>query len=1068
MSNCCLQRFAAVFVLLTVFFYRGQAQTIQAKGTILNEAGQPVQGVTVLEKGTTNGTATKADGSFSLTLRGSSHTLVFSYIGYEKQEVKFTGKDLDIQLKTDVKSGQEAVVIGYQSVKRRNLTAAVSSISGKDIQDIPEASFDQMLQGRLPGVSVLSSTGELGVRNSIVIRGSTNVDYGNQNGGNTGPLYVIDGVIYDINNISAAYGSTNPLSLINPNDIEGMEVLKDASASAIYGARAGNGVIIVKTKRAKRGKPQVSASAYTGVTTHPTFRHVLTGNAERMLDLSLLNSQLPYSNIAQGYIPAALTDSLNPAFNNDVDWQGLLIRSGALVNNQDLGIAGYMGSSNYRLSLNHYNEQGALKGFGLDRLAPHLSFIMNPLKGVSINTNLLLSSERRTHGTGGGGGSLFSSWSFPSSLVQLTSTQLALYQGQANPFDDDHILSINGSIGLTDTITSNLLFNSLYSATDYMDRWDYYSPATLNGVMNTAYTTSTSNPAWTFENYLSWIKSFNQHHLTLVGGMAAYSNKNYYTYGSAAGISVTGITTLQTVPAGANLNVNTSKAEKTTMSYYGRATYDFKGRYLATASLRRDASSIYSPSYRWGSFPSVSAGWIISDESFMKQSARIINFLKFRASYGITGNDPGNWYGKYQSLSTDASYFGGTTGVFGSGTTPYLSGVPSTYNGTAVISPFPYGNGVNTNGVAASTSVRWEKFPQTDLGLDMEFFESRINLVADVYRKDANDKYFWNIPSQTTSGYAYYSGNFVNVRNEGLEIGLNTRNFGPQSKFQWSTSFNISFNRNKVTKLPNNGRDFLFGPPWFQQTLTVGQPLFNYKVWMINGAFPTDASVPTDPVTGKKLTYFGTALSAGAPKYIDQNGDYNIDFNDKVNIGNPNPKVTGGFGNTFSYKGISLNIFCSFVLGRKIFNGYLSDALNGSGGIYGSYTSWGTIVSGPASIPNLLGEFWTKPGDQTKFPKLVYPNGTTLDPWNIASSYFVENGNFLKVKQVTLSYYLPEKWVSRIHLKSVNIYGMSENLLTWKASKVVPDPELVDPTTGSANVVYPSALKFTFGARIEL
>jgi len=1048
----------------------GRSQTYPtAQGAVKDEKGAALHGATVVERDRpTNATYTDSAGHFSLTLKGRSKELVISFVGFEDQTVKAGESILAVRLKAAKSNMNDVVVVGYQSIRRRNLTAAVSSISGKDIQDIPEASFDQMLQGRLPGVSVLNSTGELGVRNSIVIRGATNVDYGNQNGGNTGPLYVIDGVIYDINSITSSYGATNPLSLINPNDIESMEVLKDASASAIYGARAGNGVIIVRTKRAKRGKPQISVSSYAGVTTHPSFRHVMTGNAERRLDLALLNAQLPYSSIALGTIPISLTDSLNPAFNNDVDWQGLLIRSGALVNNQDVGIAGFMGSSSYRFSVNHYNEQGALKGFGLDRLAPHLNFLLNPVKGMSVNTNLLLSSERRSHGTGSnGGGSLFSSWSFPSSLVHLTSTQRDLYSGQANPFDDNRILAINGSVGLTDTLTSGLLFNSLYSATDYIDRWDYFSPAALNGVMSTAYTTNTSNPAWTFENYLTWLKTFKEHHLTVVGGMAAYENKNYYTYGSAAGIAVTGITTLQTVPSGANLNVNSSKTEKTTQSYYGRVTYDYKGKYLATASVRRDASSIYSSSHRWGTFPSVSAGWILSDEPFMAPIKKVANFLKFRASWGITGNDPGNWYGKYQTLFTDASYLGGTTGTFGSGTSPYLSGTPSTYNGTAIVSPFPYGDWVSTYGVAASTSVRWEKFPQTDLGLDLELFDSRINLVADVYQKDAKDKYFWNIPAQPTSGYQYYSGNFVDVRNQGLEIGITTRNLSPKSKFQWNTNFNISFNKNYVTKLPNNNRDFLFGPPWFQQTLTLGEPLFNYKVWQINGAYPTDKDVPTDPITGKKLTFFGTPLGAGDPRYIDKNGDYNIDYNDKVNMGNPNPKITGGFGNTFTYKGISLNVFCSFVLGRKIFNGYLSDALNGSGGAYGRYTAWGSTVSGPASLPDILGQFWTKPGDQTKFPRLVYPNGTGLDPWNIASSYFVENGDFLKVKQVTLAYNLPEKWVKNLHLKFFNVYGMLENLLTWKASKVVPDPELVDPTTGSANVVYPTALKLTFGIRTE-
>ena len=1064
-------------ILLLVLCQTARAQApLKAEGVIRDANGHGLQGATIHEKDKPlNAAMTDSAGHFSLSLKGTQHILVVSYIGFETTTTHFEGQSLSITLKPSKSDLNEAVVIGYQSMRRRDLTAAVSSIKGKEIEDIPEASFDQMLQGRLAGVSVLSTTGEPGAKPNIVIRGATNVDYGNANGGNTGPLYVIDGVIYDVNAITTAYSSsnaitgavttTNPLSLINPNDIESIDILKDASASAIYGARAGNGVIIVKTKRAQRGKPQVAVSGYFGATGRPQFRDVATGAAERALKLQLLNSQLGYALIQQNNIPAALTDSLNPAFNNDVDWQGLMIRQQAFVNNEDASVAGYSGNSSYRVALNHYGEQGILNGFSVERLAPHLSLNLNPIKGLNINTDLVMSSEKRHHGTGGSSGTLFSSWSFPSSLVQLNSTQLALYKGQTNLYDDNGIFSIEGNIGVTDTIVRNLYFKSNFSTTNYMDRWDYYSPAALNGVQNTAYHVQANNPSWTFENYLTWLHHFGDHHLALVGGVSAYDQKSYYTNAYASGIAISGITTLQTVPPGSNLSVYTTNEEKTTVSYYGRLSYDYKTRYLATVAFRRDASSIYSADYRWGTFPSVSAGWIASDENFFEPIRQTVNFLKFRASYGITGNDPGNWYGKYQALYADASSLISTNGSlvnnFG---TVGLSGLTSTYNGTTVISPFPYGiQGPYNYGVSASTSVRWEKFPQVDFGGDMELFNSRVNLTVDWYQKDANDKYFYNIPAQVTTGYEYYSGNFVNVRNRGLEIGLSTHNFGARSKFQWNTNFNISFNKNYVTKLPNGNRDFLFGPSWFQQSMTIGKPLFNYKIWQINGVYATDAQVPVDPITGKKETFEGVPLQAGDPRYVDMNGDYNIDNNDKVIGGDPNPRITGGFGNTFMYKGFTLNIFCSYVLGRKIFDGYLSDALNGSSAI----SSWGS-VAGPAGLTSLLNQFWQKPGDQTKYPRLVYPTGTSVDPWDVANSYFLENGSFLKVKQVNLSYNLPEKLIKPLRLHSFSAYAMVENLWMIKASKIIPDPELVDPTTGSSNVVYPSAKKLTVGIRMEL
>lgn len=1039
-------------------------QPVTVSGMVKSTDGTPLPGASVVEKGfPANAVMTDPNGNFSLRVMRENNVLLISYIGFETSTIKAGTGKLQIALKPSQKALNDVVVIGYQSVKRRNVTAAVSSMSGKDIQDMPQASFDQMLQGRLAGVSVLSSTAEPGQRTNIVIRGTTNVDYGNANGGNTGPLYVIDGVIFDINTIGSSYSGTNPLSLINPNDVESIDVLKDASASAIYGARGGNGVIIVKTKSAKRGRPQVSVSGYIGATTQPALRNVTTGAAERRLKMGLISRLAPYTEIRDGSIPVQLTDSLNPAFNNNVDWQAMMVRDQALVNNQDVAIAGFLGSANYRVSLNHYNEQGLLKGFSIDRLSPNLNLSVSPRKGLQVNTNLMITSEKRNHGTGGGSGQLFASWNFPTSFAQLTPQQIALFNGQANPFDDNNIFAYNGSIGVVDTLVKNVVFHSTYSANNYIDKWAYFSPKELNGISNMAFDITSSNPSWSFENYAEYNTLINKHHINLVAGASAYAVKNYSTWAQAQGISVTGIHTLQTIPPGSSLNVTSSQQKKTTVSYYARLSYDYEGKYMLTASFRRDASSIYSPEYRWGTFPAFSAGWILSDEHFFQPLKNVVNFVKVRASWGITGNDPGSFYAKYQGLYNDGSFLGGSTGIIvPNGTFPIAGGTPSTYNGTPVISPYPYYDGFGSQGISASNSVRWEKYIQPDFGVDISMFNDRIGITADWYRKDAKDKYFYQVPAQTTTGYRFYAGNFADVRNEGIELVINTHNLNPRAAFQWNTNFNISFNKNYVTKLPNNNRDFLFGESWFQQTLTMGEPLYNYKVYQINGAFPTEASVPTDPMTGKKLTYLGRTLHAGDPNYQDMNGDYNIDYDDKVIAGNPLPKVTGGFGNSFSYKGISLNIFCSFLTGRKIFNGYLSDALNGSR----SYSWWGTNA-GPAVLTNVLNQFWQRPGDVSKYPNLVSSDGSS-DRYNIASSYFVEDGSFLRVKQVSLSYNFPARWVQSMRIRSFNVFGMADNLLTFKRSPTIPDPELVDPTTGSSNMAYPAVRKFTIGIRAEL
>ncbi|GGB20617.1 SusC/RagA family TonB-linked outer membrane protein [Puia dinghuensis] len=1040
-------------------------------GTVRDEKGNPLYGATISEKNrASNATTSDSAGHFSLELKGTSNQVVVSYVGFDDKTIKVTTGSMAIVLSQAMGNNSDVVVVGYQSQKRRNVTAAVSSISGREIQDVPEASFDEMLQGRLAGVTVQSSQGSPGSKPNIVIRGSTNVDYANSNGGNTGPLYVIDGVIYDVNNIGTATSSpaSNPLTFINPNDIESIDVLKDASASAIYGARGGNGVIIVKTKKARRTtKPQVQLSGYMGVTTRPQLRSVETGTLERDIKLRLLENQLGYSELALGAIPQALTDSLNPALNGDVDWQGMLIRKQAIVNNQDLAVAGYFtGNNSYRLALNHYSEQGAVKGFSLERIAPNLNFNLNPVSRLNINANLLMGFEKRNHGAGTDFTNpyIYVTWNFPSSLVNLDPATQNLYNGNSNRYDDDHITTMHVNLQATDTIARDLTLTSSFGYNNYAEQYAYFSPQALNGIANTAYDVNVSNPNYSWENYLTYLKTVGEHHFVFVGGYSAYNAQQYNANSSAAGINVSGIYTLQTVPPGSNLNVATAKETKTTESYYGRLSYDLKGKYLLTGSIRRDASSIYSPSYRWGTFSAVSAGWIASDEPFFSPLKKVVNFLKLRASYGVTGQDPGSWYARYQTLYSDASFLGATTGtIVGNAYSSYPGGTPSTYAGTTVVSPFPYGNNYLNYGTKSSSAVRWEKYPQLDLGGDIDLFNDRVNIAVDWYLKDAIDKYLFQVPAEATTGYLYYSGNLANVRNTGTEISLSTHNMGRKSAFQWNTTFNISFNKNWVTKLPNNNQDLIFGPPWFRKALTLGSPLFSYKVWQVNGVYAKQSDVPVDPATGQVMTWFGTPMQAGDARIKDQNGDYNIDYEDQVSDGHsPLPKFTGGLGNTFLYKGFSLTVFFSFSYGNKILNGSLSDNLNGSA----NYTSWGALA-GMASFSGLLPQFWQKSGDQTTYPRLVYPStGGGLDPWNISKSYFLEDGGFIKCKQVKLGYAVPPALSKRFGLNNVQFYGMAENLFMLKQAKNIADPELYDPTTGSVNIVYPTSLKFTFGLNL--
>ncbi|MFT4203376.1 MAG: SusC/RagA family TonB-linked outer membrane protein [Chitinophagaceae bacterium] len=1053
--------------MVSAFTLSAQDKPVSYSGHVQNQKGDAIAGATVRVLGKNIVVETDEKGDFTVEVKNEKSQLEISQVGYETVTLPLSSIKVVVLSATKKSNLDEVVVVGYGTQSRKKVTGSVATLNGDDIKNTPAVSFDAMLEGRIPGVAVQSSSGEPGSKTNIIIRGSTNVDYGNANGGNTQPLYVIDGVIYDLNNMSGSYALSNPLSVINPNEIESIDVLKDASAAAIYGARGGNGVIIVKTRRSRSQRPLVSLNAYGGATTSPRLIDVITGNAERALKLQLLNSQLSYTDIYNGNIPIQLTDSLNAAFNNDVDWQGMMLRDKAYVNNEDLTVAGTFDNRNsYRFGLNHYNEQGAVKGYMVQRIAPTLDLQLNPVPRFSVGLSLQMSKENRKHGGNiSGSPYYFSTWSFPTSLAYLSPETVALYDGSANRFDDNNIFIYNTSVRLTDTLTKDINITSTFGMNSYQDKYAYFSPVELNGVQNTAYDIYANNPNWTWETYAQYTKRLGDHNLTLVGGFSAYKAKQYYTYQYAAGIDVSGVYTVQTVPTGSNLYASSTIATKTTQSYYGRLNYDYKGKYLLTGSFRRDASSIYSADYRWGTFYAVSTGWNVSDEPFFEPLKNVINSLKIRASYGVTGQDPGSWYAKYQQLYTDASFLGATTGAIGgSSSYAYLTGTPSTYNGTTVVTPYPYYDSYTSTSYKSSSDVRWERYPQLDLGVDWNMFDNRVNFVVDWYQKDAKDKYLWAIPAESTTGYAYYSGNYANIRNRGLEVSINTTNMGPKSAFQWNTSFNISFNKGWITKLPNGGKDMLFGESWWYKTLSMGEPLFTYRDYITDGVYATEDDVPTDPITGNKMTYFGATLHAGDSRIIDQNGDYNINLDDKVNTGKSMmPKVTGGITNTFSYKGFSLSIFANYAYGNYLINGTMSDALNGS-----AYSAWGA-VAGPAGLySQILNQFWMKSGDQTTYPRLVYGTGSTSqDPWNVARDYFLYKGGYFKIQQITFGYNLPVRLVSRLHLRNVNVYTVFNNIHTFKQSKGLVDPTVYDYTTGSSNATYPTSLKATIGLNIN-
>ena len=1014
------------------------AQT-KITGTVTDGNKQPIPGASIKQKGTTNGTSTDTKGNFSLMLREGSPNITVSIVGYKAKEVSTTGKsNVSVELAEDNNSLQEVVAIGYQNIQRKNTAGAISSVKGKDFENTPYSTFDAMLQGRVAGLTVLSTSGEPGGTNIVNIRGASSVNLGQS----SSPLYVIDGVIYDVNDIGSAYGSS-PLQAINPNDIESVDVLKDASASAVYGARAANGVIIVKTKRAIAGAPpQIRVASYFGIANKPALKPIQTGTAERRLKMDLLyGGNGLYDRL--GNLSMMLTDSLNAAFNNNTDWQGLFLQTGN-ISNVDASIAGATDKYSYRLSFNRYFEEGVMKGYDINRVTPSLFFQVSPTKKLLVQTNLFVGLTKAKHGQGDQTKYPFTTWGFPSSFWNIGTTEQELYTGRYEELrDDDKTTSLNGNTMAQYTILPGLNLKSTISYNINNNTRSYFKPALLSGSgLNEAYGYIYQTNRWELENTLNYSKALKSGHnfnMIILQGMERNVSNN--TYSSSVG-NADAVKTVTGIASGPNLFVSNEVQQRSRLSWMGSFVYDYKGKYLFQAVYRADGSSRYSSDSRWGSFPSVSAGWNASEENFFTPVKNVVSYLKLRASYGITGNDPGAYYAQYQSLIASANY---PTSVLANG----QGGSQTTYNGTQVLYPDYYG-------AASASSISWERSPQFNAGIDLGLFKDRITLTADYYIRDSKSKVF-QVGVPLTTGYAQTSNNYVDLRNSGIEFSLTTRNFAPTSKFQWTTNFNIAYNKNYITKLPNGGRDFTFGPPWLQQTLSVGEPLFTYKVWEVNGIYSRDSDVPVDPKTGRRITQFGGAqFSAGDPARVDQNGDYNIDYNDYISYGNPNPNITGGMNNSFYYKGFSLDVLVTFISGRSLRNGYLSDKLQDAG-TSDPYSLWGPR-SGPASNFN-VSDFWSKPGDIAKYPGLITNN---VDKWHIGQSMYIEDASFIRIKNIRLGYTLPDKLTKRIGLNMIRFYGVMDNVKVWSKS-TVPDPEAVGIDGYSGGNDYPIPKKYTFG-----
>ncbi|ALW85293.1 SusC/RagA family TonB-linked outer membrane protein [Hymenobacter sedentarius] len=893
----------------------------QLTGKIMSPSGEGLPGVTVVLKGTTIGTTSNVDGTFALAVPEAAGTLVFSSIGFKTQEHSFSGaENITIKLVDDNKALDEVVVVGYGTQKRGDVTGAIATLDARKLEERPIARVDQALVGQLAGVVVKQTSGVPGRAFSIQVRGAGSISAGSE------PLYVIDG--FPLESVAAngggRFSSGNPLDNINPNDIEKIEVLKDAAAAAIYGSRAANGVVLITTKRGKSGKPQISVNSYAGGSRAAKRLDVLSGEEWASRATEIINNNWVKSGTgrtagqttAQRRTILGLTgNNVNPDLMLDdrwampghpgltyIDWQDQLYRTG-ISQNYQVSASGATDNVNYYVSGNYNDQQGFALGldykrysaranvevkasdklrFGLT-LTPTYSISTDPgIEGKDNRFHQLLAETPIVEDTAGvntgyGKNDVYRwgvSTASPIAVIKAFKGDTRTFRTLGTVFGE-----LQPIPGLRLRSTLNFDNNDVTSKS--------YQPATRNLATSLASGSYSGFRRQTFvnENTVTYNKVLGKNDFSALAGYSYnFSKLDNVALAASGGFINNTVTTLNgaTNITGTGSNF-TTETQSVLLSYFGRLQYAYDGKYLLSASVRRDASSRFGFEDRAGVFPAVSAGWRLSQESFL-QPVAFLSDLKLRGSLGYSGN---NTIGDYSSIATlgFANYaFGGTSGVQVTGQAPNKVG---------------------------NSQLKWERNRTIDFGVDFGLFKNRIVASADIYTKTSQDLLL-NVPVPTAAGFGTNLVNIGEVRNKGWEVELSTRNL--EGALSWNTSFNLSHNENVVVHLgPGDGTiEVPNGLDTPSNILKVGLPIYSLFVVRQTG-------ILSQSDIDNKAALFG-AETAGDPKYEDFNGDGKIDSNDRQVVGNPNPTYTFGMTNTVRYKGFDLSFLVQGQRGGSIYS----------------------------------------------------------------------------------------------------------------------------------------------------
>lgn len=1077
-----LRLLSVLFLFICPLLAFGQARTVTGKVT--DRMNEPLPGVSIVVEGTTTGIVTDIDGNYRLTVPEGSDVLNFSFIGFADQRVVLGDRTVvNVVLQESVLGLDEVVVVGYGTMRKSDISGASVSVSGEQLAGTVSANLDQALQGRAAGVTAITTSGQPGASVSIRIRGQ-----GTLSSTAAEPLYVIDGV--PVQNVSQGGHSVGlgdklgngpvgsfggGLSSINPADILSMEILKDASATAIYGSRGANGVVLITTKRGRTGDAKFNYE----------FSYGIQEQAKK-IDMLNLRQFAEYSNSI-----AAETSGRDPRIEfadpsllgKGTDWQGEIFRTAPMQSHQ-ISASGGTEKVRYYLSGSYFDQKGIVIGSGYERFTGRVNLDADLKKWWKLGTNINLSRSEDDLGLNNSEEGIIN-------VGLRTAPDVPVYNtdgswsgderegsgGSVNPIakalDEDIRLkrtALQASVYSDITFFKGLTLRSEV-ATDlgFVNAYTFkptYKHGKIENINNESRWQFNQNTFWELKNFITYNTSLLKHNVTVMAGQEVSEWRYEYLSGASTGLSSNDIHS-PSLGQPTTHRIGSGFGSGAMASFFTRTSYNFNDRYYATYTFRYDGSSNFGPENRWAPFHATSVMWRVSNEEFWQGLSPVVNNFRIRGGWGQTGNANINSY------------------LWGASITRMPTGLGMGYRQSNIANPF----------------IQWEKQEMYNLGVDLGFFQNRIDLIVDMYLKKSSDMLMdMQLPSYMgTRGNASARlnppmGNFGEIENRGIEISLNTRPLTGQ--LQWNSDFTFSLNKNKLLALTGSPTAHIEGYGQWSDVVslsTIGASLYNFYGFVVDGIYtskedilnsPRTEAFPNDGVTFER----DRTVWVGDLKFKDISGpdgkpDGVIDSYDRTNLGSPIPKFTFGLNNTFRYKSWELNVFMNGAYGNKIMN-YIGRSLNGMSSLW-------TNQLAIANDRTLLGaidaskvyydadgnqvEGWFNDIDNVRIVRMGkdgLPRAIVGDPNNNRriSDRYIEDGSYLRIKNVSLAYYVPERYTQRVGLSNVKVYTNLQNLYTFTKYTGF-DPEIGASQT-SANVYgldngrYPSPRIYTFGVNV--